>query len=111
MDTVKPTELIERTFQNRQGRTLIWATGTHDELIESGIAGEYMFRQLGDRPNKAHRTEYGDMYCLERRTGGRFHVFLELLPEPKNPHGMAHVDPYDTDISDILARIRAGGVS
>lgn len=97
--------LIERSCQNRQGRTLVWAKGTRAELIESGLAADYMFEMLGDKNTKGARTEYGDMYSLARRKGNRFQLLLELLPEPKNPRGMGHIDPYDTDISDILSRL------
>ena len=57
MATVKPTELIERSLQNCQGRTLIWAKGTRAELIESGLAVEYIFDMLGDNNTKGARTE------------------------------------------------------
>ena len=104
---VNAHNLIERIFRNPQGRTLLWAKGTRAELIESGLAAEYMFDMLGDKNTKGARTEYGDIYSIGRCWHGRYSLKLELLPEPKNPHGMGYIDPYDTDISGILERISA----
>ena len=111
MDTKDCTEVIESisTGMGSDNRTVIWAYGTRDKLIESGLAADYMFEVLGDRASKGARTEYGDLYKLGRLKNNRFSLYLSLLPVPKNPHGMAHIDPYDTDISDILSRL--GGAS
>ena len=82
--------------------------GTRDELIESNLAADYMFDQLGDGNTRKGSTEYGDRFNLERRANGLFNLSLSLRTEAKHPYGMGKIDPYETDITDILNQIKEG---
>ena len=83
--------------------------GTSAELVDSGVIGEYVFGLLGKSGTKSSCDEYGNQYELRKASKGRFQLRLHITDEPKKPYGMTKVDPYDTDISDILARVQARG--
>ena len=87
---------------------IVEAIGTRNQLIEAGLAADYMFDRLGDNPGRAGSTEYGDRYRIERRTlrYEHFKLRLEIKEEPRNPHGLSHVDPYKTEISSILKNLK-----
>ena len=63
-----------------------------------------MFDQLGDKGTRKGDTENGDLFELTRRAKGKFKFRLMLGSEPDMPYGQSKVNPYDTDISDIMAK-------
>lgn len=85
--------------------------GTRAELIACGVADDYMFEQLGEQGQRSGPTEYGDKFRLQRLGKDRFELRVYLNEVAENPYGMSKIDPYDTDISDIMARVQAGGAS
>jgi hypothetical protein len=96
--------------QKKSGREYsVVAYGTREDLIKDGIAGEYMFDALGDKKKKSARTEYGDAYTIARSYEDAIMLKIQLRSFPRNPHGMTKVDPYDTDIGEILDRFSLAG--
>ena len=84
------------------GLTLV---GTRAELLECGVAADYMFEQLAEQGQRSGPTEYGDSFKLQRLGSGTFELNVYFHEDAKKPYGMSKIDPYDTDISDILARL------
>lgn len=78
-------------------------------LISNGLAADYMFEQMGEQNSRVGPTEHGDKFRLVRKSCDRFVLTLYLYREAKNTFQMRAVDPYQTDISDILERL--GGAS
>ena len=81
------------------------------ELIRNGSAADYMFEQMGEQNSRVGGTEYGDQFDLVRKSGDRFKLKLRLFREAVNPFRLRAVDPYQTDISKILASVQVGGAS
>ena len=77
----------------------------------SGLAADYMFEQMGEQKSRRGSTEHGDKFSLVRKSGDRFALSLWLYKEAEIPFEMRSADPYQTDISDILALVQAGGAS
>ena len=92
---------------NEIGNTGLQLMGTRAELIRCGVAHDYMFEQLGKHGQRSGPTEYGDNFRLQRLTKDSFKLTVYLSNTARNPYGMSKVDPYETDISDILERIAA----
>ena len=79
-------------------------SGSRADLLATGAAAEYMFDQLGDNSgSRSGPTEFGDKFTLHRRKND-FDLLIWTFDRPQQPFGMAKVDPYDTDISEILAQ-------
>ncbi len=91
------------------GESELTLVGTRAELVDSGVIGDYAFDGLGKSGSRSSCDEYGNQYELRKASKGRFQLRLHITDEPKKPYGMTKVDPYDTDISDILARVQARG--
>ena len=89
------------------GHSICFPLLPRNELIRNGWAADYMFEQMGEKNTRTGPTEHGDQFHLARKSGGRFAFNLWLFNEAKNSFAMRAVDPYDTDISDILERISA----
>lgn len=81
--------------------------GSKDDLIACGVAGEYMFDQLGDQNSRQGSTEYGDNFHLIRRSQQRYKLTLWMEHKPRQPWGIGNIKYSDTDISDILEKISA----
>ena len=84
---------------------------SRDELIRNGLAAHYMFEQMGEQNSRVGPTEHGDKFKLVRKSGDRFVLQLRLFRVAENSFQMRAIDPYQTDISDILARVQSGGES
>ncbi len=93
------------------GNSIAFPPLPRNGLIRNGLAADYMFEQMGEQNSRVGPTEYGDQFNLVRKSGDRFVLKLRLYREAKNTFVMRSVDPYQTDISDILALVRAGGAS
>ncbi len=89
------------------GPVIVKTIGTREQLIQSGLAADYMFGQLGNQNSRKGPTEYGDRFRLDRRAKSKFSFSLRLLPTAEIPIRMATADPYTTDIGHILERISA----